>query len=51
MAQILRCLHDFIFANISVLLFKDPPVCVAALYPAAFADLHSTSFQIIMRGL
>lgn len=36
-AQILNCSHDFIFANISVLLFKDPQVCLAALLPDAFA--------------
>lgn len=47
MAQILKCSYDLIFANISVLLFKDLQVCLAALLPAAFAGLICTSCQII----
>lgn len=39
--------HDLIFANSSVLLFKDPQVCLAALLPAALAGLPRTSCQII----
>lgn len=49
MAQILKCLGDFIFANISVLLFKAPQVCPVALLPAASAGLHCTRCQIVMR--
>lgn len=40
-SQILKCLNDFIFANISVLLFKDPQVFLAALLPAAFMSNHN----------
>jgi len=39
---------EFIFANISVLLFKDPQVCLAGSLPSAFAGLLCTSSQIIM---
>lgn len=37
MAQILQDLDEIIFANISILLFKAPQLCPAALLPA-FAD-------------
>lgn len=43
MAQILKCSYDFIFANISVLLFKDPQVCLEALFPAGLAGMHCKS--------
>lgn len=40
-AQILKCSYNFIFANISVLLFKE--VRLEALFPAGLAGMHCKS--------